>query len=156
AVIGGEPGPHLVAVDGDRPRIHASGALDDPRRPQLLEVERERVRELAGARADDDVLLSRPGVVRPVEGPGPDGVAVADHVLVVHQVGDARDRARRSTYRHDVGWVAFGWRRHGDRPRVVDVVGDAGCDTAGDGRLERADDDRLRLAVEAKIVEGHV
>ncbi len=70
----------------------------------------------------DDVLLSRPRVVRPVRRAAPDRRAVADDELVVHEVRNAGDAARRDRERLDRLRRRLGRRRHRDRPRVVDVV----------------------------------
>ena len=51
---------------------------------------------------------------------------------------------------------ALGRRRHGDRAGMIDVEDDAYRDAAGGGGVQRADDDLLRVAVEPKVVEGHV
>jgi hypothetical protein len=119
-----EPRPHLRAVDLNGSRLDEAAPLDVTVPPQLLEVQRERRCKLGGVDGDDHVLLSRPRVIRPVRRPRPERLAVAHDELVVHQVGDARDRLRRHAKRRDQLGVRLRRRRHRDRVRVVDVVDD--------------------------------
>ena len=98
-VLGREPRTHFDPVHIDRPRLDLAGADHVARLPELVEVEPVRVRELLRADDCDHVLLARPRVLCPVHRPGPDRLTVADRVLVVHQVGDARNRASRDRQR---------------------------------------------------------
>src|SRR5581483_392161 len=95
---------HLVTATGGEERAHGrtavepggtvverAGAGDVTLRPQLLEVLRVRRREIGRLHRDDEVLHARPRVGRPVGRPRPHRGAVADDVLVVHQIGDAGD-----------------------------------------------------------------
>src|SRR5207253_262428 len=89
-----EPGADARAGDLHRRRVHLAAVPDVAPAPELLEVVAEAGGELGRVDGDDDVLLARPGVRGPVGRAAPDGAAVADHVLVVHQVRHPRDRGR--------------------------------------------------------------
>ena len=108
--------------------------------------------ELGRRGGHDDVLLPRERVLGPVHRPGPDGFAVADDVLVVHQVGHAGDRPGRDAERRDQLGVRLRRRRHRDRVAVVDVVEEADRDSAPGGLRDRAADDRGRLRPEVEVV----
>ena len=101
----------------------------------------------------DHVLLARPGVLRPVHRAGPDRLAVAHDVLVVHQVGHAGDRPRRDRERLEQLGCGLRRRRHRDRARVVDVVDEPHRDAALLRADERSLDDLGRLVVESDVVE---
>ena len=127
-----------------------------PRVPELLERERVRVRDLRRLDRDDDVLLPRPRVVRPVRRARPDRLAVADDELVVHEVGDAGDPARLDRERLDRLGCRLGRRRNRDRAGVGDVVEEPHRDAALDGAEERGEDERAGVRLEADVVEGEV
>ena len=76
-------------------RSHQPCLLDDVLSPELVEVLDKGLRKLRRVDSEDDVLLPRPGVVGPVHRPGPDGLAVSNDELVVHQVRHAADSLRR-------------------------------------------------------------
>ena len=114
-----------AVADVDRPRIDVAGAARRRRVSQSWpkSAARTRRRSPASPTVDDDVLLARPRVVGPVRRAGPDRSLVADDELVVHQVGDARDRraSRPGSASIALGRVS-GRRRHRDRAGVGDVV----------------------------------
>ena len=78
---------------GEAPDVRAN-----PARPGCVEV------MLVGGRGigrrDDDgrVLLPAPRVVGAVGGAGPDRLAITDHVLVMHEIGDPVDRLGRDGF----------------------------------------------------------
>src|SRR5262249_10350838 len=87
---------------------------------------------------------------------GPDLRAVADDVLVVHEVGDAGNAPRREPAGLQHPDVGVGRGRDGDRLLVVDVVDEAPLDAALERAVERVDDRRLCRAVHAEVVQGDV
>ena len=130
-----------------------------PRRhrvPELLERERVPVGDLRRLEGDDDVLLTRPRVVRPVRRAAPHRCAVADDELVVHEVGDARDAASRDGERLDRGGRRLGRRRHRDRAGVGEVVQQPHLDAALYGAEQRGEDECPRVGLEADVVERDV
>ena len=139
AVTGREPGAHARRASADR---RSRCASTSPRLPQLLEVERERRRDrlvvrrrrprspaASTSRRSSSASRSRRSLL------------VADDVLVVHQVGDAGDRPSLDGEGRDQQHVGLGRRRHRDRVRVVDVVGEAHAHAA---RRPRAGSRRRR------------
>ena len=141
---GREPGPHLGRADstfrGSTLPVCATASFVQSSSKLSVKARASALR----AHDRDHVLLARERVVRPVQRPRPDGLAVADDVLVVHQVGDAGDRARLDAERRDQPRVRLGRRRHGHRDGAVDVVDDADGDAARDGVRERRGHDRRR------------
>ena len=83
----------VLVSNGDAGEIVLPAAFDPGGFPQFPEVLRVLRRQCWGRDLDDDVLLSRPRIVRPVHGAGPDrrriGRAVAHDVFVMHQVRNA-------------------------------------------------------------------
>ena len=111
-------------------------------------------RELGRVDRDDHVLLARPRVGRPVRRAGPDGCGVADHVFVVHQVGDARDRGGRERQRLDrAPGPCCGGGGTGIVVGVVDVVGEPDRDAALGRADERAADDRRQRIRQPDVVD---
>ena len=105
---------------------------------------------------DDDVLLAAPRVVAPVRGTRPDVGAVADDVLVVHEVGDPEDPLRRDGEVVEQARVGVGRRRLGDRLVVVDVEGEPDLDAPA-LRLQQRGRDQLRgLLLEVEVVQGEI
>ena len=153
AVLGREPGPHLDPVHVDRPRLDVTRADHVAGLPELVEVEAVGVRELGRLDDRDHVLLPRPRVLRPVHRAGPDRLAVADRVLVVHQVGDAGNRPRLDRQRFEQLGRRLRRRRHRDRPGVVDVVDEPDDDAALLRVDQRRGDELGRLVVQADVVE---
>ena len=88
--------------------------------------------------------------------PRPDGVAVADDELVVHEVGDARDPARLDGQRLDRLGLRLGRRRNRDRPGVGHVVEETHRDAALHRGEERREDERAGVGLEADVVERKV
>ena len=136
AVLGREPRADTRSADIGGARIDVSRALDVATTPQLFEREPVRVRDLGRVDRDDDVLLPRPRVVRPVRRAAPDGLAVADDELVVHEVWDPGDASRLDRERLDRARSRLGRRWHGDRTGVVDVVEQADLHAALHSREE--------------------
>ena len=96
------PGQNQAAIAGrDRRRVDLAAVGDLPRRPELLEILEVARGERRRRDGDDDVLLARPRIDRPVRRARPHRGAVAHDVLVVHEVGDAGDRLRRERERLD-------------------------------------------------------
>ena len=155
AVLGAKPGAHLHAVHLQRTWV-AAGMRDLPALPELLEREREGVGDLGRAHGHDDVLLPCPGVVRPVRRPGPDGLAVAHDVLVVHEVGNARDAAGVDRQPLDRVGRRLRWWRNRDRPGVGDVVEEAYRDSALGGREERGEHEPSRVGFESDVVHREI
>ena len=83
-------------------------------------------------------------------------LAVAHDVLVVHEVGHARDRLVRDAERRDQLRVGLGRRRHGDRVAVADVVDDPHRDAARVRRADRAADDLRGLVEQVEVVVRQV
>ena len=75
---------------------------------------------------------------------------------MVHEVGDAWDRARRHAQRRDVLRLRLRRGRHGDRRAKVGVVGEAHGHAARGRRLDRADHELLGVRAEVQVVERHV
>ena len=109
-------------------------------------------RELGRGGGNDHVLLVGERVLGPVHRARPDRLAVAHDVLVVHQVGHARDRTRRYAERGDQLRVRLRWWRNRDRVAVVDVVEEAHRDPAGGSVRDRAGNDGGGLPVEMEVV----
>src|SRR5262249_2840943 len=110
----------------NRSRVMRTRIADVAALPQLGEVLLVPGAQLRRIDADDVVLFERPGVLGPIRRAGPDRLAVADDVLVVHELRQARIAA-------------------GDRLRA-DAVADAPDEIAGAGRR----------GVGAGRVKGHV
>jgi hypothetical protein len=109
-----------------------------------------------GGDDDDDVLLAAPGIVRPVGRARPDGLAVADDVLVVHEIRNARDPLRRHVQTVDQRWLAAWRRRDGDGPLVVDVEREPDR-YAFPGRIGECARHQTRgRLLEVEVVEGQV
>src|SRR3954451_24998972 len=148
-----EPGGHPDPVDVNRLRIDAAAPSHVRIGPELLEV-------LAKARGDpwirddrDHVLLTRPRVDRPVRGAGPDGLVVPDGVLVVHQVGDSRYRARvDGQLTEDLRAGSGRGVELGGSPRI-DVVQEPRGDAACLGLAQLIGDDRSGRVREPKVIE---
>jgi hypothetical protein len=136
AVAGREPGAHLASVHVDRARLHEAALLDRARRPELLEVPGVRGSDFGGLDDHDDVLAAGPGIVGPVRRAGPDRPPVADRVLVVHQVGNARNRLRRDGETVDQGGLAAGRGEDGRGLLAVDIE----CEPDRDPAFLRVDD----------------
>ena len=151
-----EPRAHLSLADADGVRRNASTQLDGTRLPQLGEVLFEPRCDRRRADDRDDVLLAGERVVGPVHRAGPDGVAVADDVLVVHQVRDAGDRPGRNVERRDQRGVGLRGRWNRDRVPMVDVVEEANCDAARVRRPDRLPDERGVFRAEVQVVVGEV
>ena len=113
-------------------------------------------RELRRLDDRDHVLLARPRVVRPVRRARPDGLAVAHHVLVVHQVGDAGDRPLRHAERGDELDVRLRRRRHRDRVAVPDVVDHPHRDPARGASLIAPPTTAAVSGGEVEVVVGEV
>ena len=160
----GDPDREILAVPGRHPHADAvvPAGIDEPAlrdvagRPELVEIERERLRDrgewtiattFSWRDHESSVQFSEPG---------PHRLAVADHVLVVHQVGDAGDRLPVDRQRRDQDRVGLGRRRHRDRVRVVDVVGEARVHAALGGPPDRVADDQLRRLAQVEVVLGEV
>ena len=151
-----EPRAHLAVADADGVRRNSSGQLDGTGLPQLGEVLLVPRCERRRANDRDDVLLPRERVVGPVHRAGPHGLAVPDHVLVVHQVRNARDRAGRDVERRDQVGVGLRRRRYRDRVPVVDVVEEPNRDAARRCRPDRVADEGGVLRTEVQVVVGEV
>ncbi|CAB4771258.1 unannotated protein [freshwater metagenome] len=78
--------------------VERAAALDLFAAPQLLEVASERVGEWWVVQHDEYVLLGVPRVVGPVRRTRPHRCAIADDVLVVHEVGDTVDGLGRNRF----------------------------------------------------------
>ena len=70
----------------------------------------------------------------------------------MHQVGNTGDRLALDGQRGDQRDVGLRRRRHRDRHRVVDVVGEPCRDTAGRGTAKGISDDRRCLGTEVEVV----
>ena len=81
---------------------------------------------------------------------------VADDELVVHQVGDAGDRLSLDGEAGDQQHVRLGRRRHRDRVRVVDVVGEAHAHATVGRAAHRVPDDARVLLAEREVVVREV
>ena len=123
--------------------------------PELIEREREGVRDLGRAHGHDDVLLPGPEssvqLVDPVK-----RRAVADDVLVVHEVEDSRDSARLDREPLDRIRRRLGWRRDRDRPWVSHVVEEADRDSALYRGQERGQDETAGIGFEADVVNREI
>ena len=75
---------------------------------------------------------------------------------MVHEVGDARDPARRDRKGLDRIRGRLGWRRNGDGPGVRDVVEEPYGDAALHGCEERREDECPCVRLEANVVEREV
>ena len=141
-----KPGPDGRSVHEQGRGVHFPASLDVSTCPELLEVLEVASREIARVDREDQVLLPRPGVGRPVRRARPKRFAVSDHVFVVHQVGDARNRGGGEGEPFDE--LRVGLRRHRHRRVVgmVEVVGEPDVDApCGGGRQRTADDRRERV-----------
>ena len=128
-----------------------------PLLPELVQVERERVAR-AGASSTRTITFSwrrQESSVQFVE-PDQTSVAVADDVLVVHQVGNAGDGARRDGQGRDRLGNRARRRRYRDRPRVVDVVDEPNRDTPLVRGQKRRQNERACVGLEADVVYGDV
>ena len=81
---------------------------------------------------------------------------VTDDELVVHQVRDPGDPARRDRERFDGVGRRLGRRRHRDRTGVGDVVEQAHLDPALHRGEERGEHERPGGGLEAHVVERDV
>ncbi len=127
----------LVSATSIGRGVDLAAVPDVPTRPELLEVDAVACRELGRLHGEDHVLLARPRVDRPVRRAGPHRRLVADDVLVVHQVGHARDGRGRERQRLDELGLRLRRRRHGHGVAVVvEVVGEPHVDAARGGVLE--------------------
>ena len=109
-----EPRPHLHIPDSDRIRRHLARRRDLPLLPKLREVVLEADGDACRLHDDDHVLLPRPGVVGPVRRAAPYGVAIANDVLVVHQVRPAWHAGGLEGQGLDQHRLGFRRRRHRD------------------------------------------
>src|SRR4029077_15585608 len=110
-------------------------------RPELLEVLAGARREPGRVDRDDDVLLARPRVARPVRRTGPDRGGVAHDVLVMHEIGHARDRLGREREPFHRLRIRDRRRRYRDVLGVVEVVREPDRDPAFLCGTELATDD---------------
>jgi hypothetical protein len=94
--------------------------------------------------------------MRPVRRAGPDIGAVADDVLVVHEVGDAGDAACRHVELVDRARVSLRRRRHRHRLPVVLVEREPDGDAAPGRILDRTCDQPLRFVREPEVVDRDV
>ena len=83
-------------------------------------------------------------------------LAVAHDELVVHEVGNAGDRACLEGERLDRLGRGLRRRGHRDRPWVGDVVDEADGDAALHGRKQGCEHERPRVRLEAHVVERDV
>ena len=75
---------------------------------------------------------------------------------MVHQVGDTRDRPRLDGQAGDQQRVGLRRRRHRDRVRVVDVVGEAHAHATIGRATHRVPDDARVLLTECEVVVREV
>ena len=144
-------------VEDHGPGLHAPRVLDPAALPQLVQVERERVGQRRRAQdPHDHVLLAGPRVVGPVRRARPDVGRVADDELVVHQVGNAGNGARRHRQGRDRLELRLGRRGNGNRPRVVDVVEQPDRDAPLLRGEKRREDECAGVGFEAHVVERQV
>ncbi len=151
-----EPGPDGRVADGRRLRLDVAGLRDDSRLPELLEIGRVGTRDLRGVDAGEQVLLERPGSLGPVRRAGQHRAAVANGVLVMHEVRDPGNRPRCDRQALDELRDRPGRRRDWDRSRVVDVVGKPHANATFARLLERPADGLGLRAVHLDVVEGEI
>jgi hypothetical protein len=132
-----------------------TAAVDIPQAPELLEVAPELAGQLRGACGHHEVLLPRPGIGGPVGRAGPDGLAVAHGVLVMHEVGNSRNADGWEGERlQQVRLCARRWGE--DALVVIGVVGDPDRHPPRGGRAQRAGDDVARFVGQSNVVERQV
>ena len=147
---------HAV-VELDRPGLDR--AVPRPCRvsQSCSNVERERVGEPLGAETRTTTFSCRvhESSVQFIE-PVQTSRAVADAVLVVHQVGDRR--RWRASRREGLDRLRprLGRRRHRDRSRVGDVVDEPDADATLVRGEQRGEDERAGVALEAHVVEREI
>ena len=124
--------------------------------PELLKSSANRAARPWDADREDDVLLPRPGIGCPVGRARPDGLRVADHVFVVHQVGNPRDRGRREGQRLEQPGFGARRRRHGHAVGVVEVVGEPDRDAALRRSGEGGEDDLRQRIGKPHVVDRDV
>ena len=154
AALRREPRAHLRVANADRIACDSARALDLPLLPELREIFLEADGNAGRLDDDDDVLLARPRIVRPVRRAAPDRVAVAHDVLVVHQIRPAGNG--RGLERQRLDQIGLGLRRRRDGRTVVDlvhVVDEPDVDAALVRTDECAADDVARLVVQPDVVE---
>ncbi len=128
--LAGELGLHELAVED---------ALGPHQRPKLDRYDTHLFLSCEAVAVDGPeggLIETRPGVASPVGRAGPHRGSVADHVLVVHQVGHAGDAAAVCGEALHLARVGARWRRvhRPRRPRAVvhEAYGDAGGAALGE------------------------
>src|SRR5205823_10024146 len=150
----------VLVGNGDTSEVVLPAALDTGGFPQLTEVLRVLRRQRWGRDLHDDVLLSGPGIIRPVHGSGPDRCrirrAIAHDVFVVHQVGNARHGFGRHPQTGDELRVGLRRRRYRNRVGKVDVVEQPDRHAASRARLDCGAQPLGRRAGQVQVVDGDV
>jgi hypothetical protein len=149
-----EPRAYLRVANADRIACDSARPLDLPFLPQLRKILLETNRNARRLDDDDDVLFSCPRIVGPVRRAAPDGSAIADDVLVVHQVRPARNTRGLEGERLDQVWLRLRRRRHGwTIVGLVDVVDEPHVYAALMRADDRITDDVARLILQPDVVE---